>query len=51
MHPSYLKDTHDVIDKVKSSHILADSILFTIDIDRLYTNIDTREDIQAVENI
>lgn len=50
-HSSYLKDTYDFIDKVKNIHVPADSILFTIDIDSLYTNIDTREGIQSVKDI
>ncbi|KAG7489839.1 hypothetical protein JOB18_021555 [Solea senegalensis] len=50
-HPSYIKDTDDFIDKIKNVDIPADSILFTIDIDSLYTNIDIKEGIQSVNNI
>ncbi|KAG7520675.1 hypothetical protein JOB18_034130 [Solea senegalensis] len=46
-HPSYIKDTYDFIDKIKNVDIPADSFLFTIDIDSLYTNIDIKEGIQS----
>lgn len=50
-HPSYLKDTYDFIEKIKNLHIPDDALLFTMDIDRLYTNIDIAEGIQAIRNI
>ena len=50
-HKSYIKDTYDFIEKVKKLQIAPNSILFTIDVDSLYTNIDTKEGIQAVKNI
>ncbi|XP_061915846.1 uncharacterized protein LOC133658165 [Entelurus aequoreus] len=51
LHDSYLRDTYDFIDKIKSVNIPPDAILFTIDIDSLYTNIDIDEGIQAVKNV
>lgn len=50
-HPSYLKDTYDFIEKIKHLDIPENSLLFTIDIDSLYTNIDITEGIRAVANI
>lgn len=40
-HPSYLKDSYDFIDKVEQLKIPPSAFLFTIDIDSLYTNIET----------
>ncbi|GAA6073383.1 uncharacterized protein LOC105358296 isoform X1 [Tachysurus ichikawai] len=50
-HPSYIKDTYDFVQKVKGLEIPENAILFTMDIDSLYTNIDTRDGIRAVKNI
>lgn len=51
LHKSYIKDTYDFIDKIKNLIIPDNSILFTIDVDSLYTNIVTTEGIQAVKDI
>lgn len=48
-HPSYLKDTYDFIDKIKELIIPPNALLFTIDIDSLYTNIETEVGLKAVE--
>lgn len=50
-HPSYVKDSYYFIDLVKSLTIPADSFLFSIDIDSLYTNIDIAAGLQAVREI
>ena len=50
-HPSYLKDTWDFIDKIKNIQIPDYALLFTMDIDSLYTNIDIAEGIQAIRKI
>lgn len=50
-HPSYIKDTYDFVGKIKKLQIPNQAILFTMDIDSLYTNIDIREGIQAIKNI
>ena len=50
-HPSYIKDTYDFVEKVKKLHVPPQSLLFTMDIDSLYTNIDIDEGIRAVKNI
>ena len=47
-HPSYLKDTYDFIQKVKDISVPSGAFLFTIDIDSLYTNIETEAGLQAV---
>ena len=50
-HDSYIKDTYDFVNKVRRLHVPVDSILFTIDIDSLYTNIDIAEGLQTTANI
>lgn len=48
-HPSYLKDTYDFISKIGRLKIPPSAILFTIDIDSLYTNIETQVGLEAVK--
>lgn len=48
-HPSYLKDTYDFINKTKDLVLPINSLLFTIDIDSLYTNIETEAGMRAVK--
>uniref|UniRef100_A0A1A8C3F2 Reverse transcriptase domain-containing protein n=1 Tax=Nothobranchius kadleci TaxID=1051664 RepID=A0A1A8C3F2_NOTKA len=50
-HDSYIKDTYDFINKIKQIILPDNSILFTMDIDSLYTNIDITEGINAVKQI
>lgn len=50
-HISYIKDTYDFVQKVKKLEIPQKAILFTMDIDSLYTNIDIQEGLQAIKNI
>lgn len=47
-HPSYLKDTYDFISKIGRLQIPPNAFLFTIDIDSLYTNIETKIGLKAV---
>uniref|UniRef100_A0A672MJB1 Reverse transcriptase domain-containing protein n=1 Tax=Sinocyclocheilus grahami TaxID=75366 RepID=A0A672MJB1_SINGR len=47
-HASYLKDTYDFIQKTKDLKIPSDALLFTIDVDSLYTNIETPAGLEAV---
>lgn len=49
-HPSYLRDSYDFIEKIKSIKLPQTSLLFTIDIDSLYTNIETEAGMTAVKN-
>lgn len=51
LHKSYIKDTYDFTDKIQNLIIPAEAILFTADVDSLYTNIVTKEGIQAVKEI
>ncbi|KAL2102106.1 hypothetical protein ACEWY4_001274 [Coilia grayii] len=48
-HPSYLKDTYDFINKVKQIELQPRTYLFTIDIDSLYTNIETKRGLSTVK--
>lgn len=51
LHRSYIKDTYTFIEKIKSTKIKENAFLFTIDIDSLYTNIETTLGLQAVKDI
>lgn len=48
-HDSYLKDTYDFIDKIKTIILEDKDFLFTIDTDSLYTNISSELGLRAVE--
>ncbi|ONI45080.1 hypothetical protein AN641_04885 [Candidatus Epulonipiscioides gigas] len=50
-HPSYIKDTYHFISIIKDLKIPNNSCFFTIDIDSLYTNIDTKAGLLTVKNI
>lgn len=50
-HPSYLKDTYHFLDIIRSMSVPTNAFLFTIDIDSLYTNINTEMGLRAVSNI
>ncbi|XP_013855711.1 uncharacterized protein LOC106511508, partial [Austrofundulus limnaeus] len=50
-HKSYIKDTYDFIDKIKKLHLPDNAILFTMDVTSLYTNILSKEGMEAVKNI
>lgn len=50
-HPSYIKDTYHFIDIVKNLIIPPTSFLFSLDVDSLYTNIDTKSGLAAVQKI
>lgn len=49
-HPAYVKDTYDFVQKIKAIKVPQNAILFTMDVDSLYTNIDIKEGIQAIKN-
>lgn len=50
-HPAYIKDTYHFIDIVKNLTIPPNSFLFSLDVDSLYTNIDTKSGLAAVQKI
>lgn len=48
-HPSYIKDTYHFIETIKNITIPPTAYLFTMDINSLYTNIDTTEGLTAIK--
>ena len=50
-HPSYLKDTYHFIQIIRSMAVPPSSFLFTIDINNLYTNINTQIGLHTIRNI
>lgn len=48
-HPSYIKDTYDFIDKVKNSTIPSNSLLITLDVESMYTNIEHEKGLASVK--
>lgn len=49
LHPSFIKDTYDFIDKIKNITVPTQAFIFTLDVESLYTNIDTEEGLRAVQ--
>ena len=49
--PSYLKDTTDYLNKTPSSDLPADTLLVTMDVTSLYTNIPHNEGIEACREV
>ena len=47
-HPSYIKDTPDFLEKLSSVTPDPQSLLITLDVESLYTNIDNKAGLQAV---
>ena len=47
-HPSYIKDTHDFLQKIEQIKIPQNSFFVTLDVDSLYTNINNKEGLAAV---
>ena len=41
-HPSYIKDTHDFLQKIEQIKIPQNSFFVTLDVDSLYTNINNK---------
>lgn len=50
-HPSYIKDTYDFIAKVRAARLGNDDILFSMDVDSLYTNIEAAEGLKAIKQM
>lgn len=51
IHPSYIKDTYDIISKIRKLTISQEAYLFTMDVNNLYTNIDIPEGIKTIEEL
>ena len=49
--PSYVKDTNDSINKVKDLSVPKDSLLVSLDVKSLYTNIPNAEGIVAFTRV
>lgn len=47
-HPSYIKDTNDFLEKVTTHTVTEDSLLFTMDVESLFTNIETSMGLEAI---
>ena len=50
-HPSYLKDTPDFISKLKNLKVPTQAYLITLDVDALYTNIDNKAGLEAIQRL
>lgn len=48
IHPRYIKDTFDFINKIRKVRIPTEAYLFTMDVKNLYTIIDIQDGMQAV---
>lgn len=48
-HPSYIRDTYDFIYKIQRLDLPSNTLLFTMDVNSLYTNIVTTEGMRAVK--
>lgn len=47
-HDSYIKDTQDFLQKITALHLEPNCMLFTADVESLYTNIETEKGLQAI---
>ena len=47
-HPSYVKDTYDFLTKVREAHVNPGDFIFSMDVDALYTNIETGPGLAAI---
>nr|XP_029604681.1 uncharacterized protein LOC115190770 isoform X1 [Salmo trutta] len=50
-HQSFIKDTYEFVTKLKEISVPQETVFFSIDIDSLYTNIDTNLGLRAIKNI
>lgn len=50
-HPSYIKDTYHFLEKIHPLTVPKHTLLFTLDVENLYTNIHTPTGIQAVRKL
>lgn len=47
LHPSYLRDTEDLLQKIKQLPVPDDALLITLDVESMYTNINNKDGIEA----
>lgn len=47
LHPSYVKNTYDFLDKIRNTHVPANAFLVTLDVESLYTNINNEMGLEA----
>ena len=50
-HPIYVKDTWDLLDKLRDIEVPSNAILVTTDVERLYTNIHPYKGLDALRKI
>ena len=50
-HPSYIKDTCDFLSKLRTAKVQPQTLLITLDVESMYTNIDNEQGLEAVRNI
>ena len=50
-HPSYIKDTHDFLSKLRTAKVQPHTIVITLDVESMYTNIGNEQGLEAVRNI
>ena len=50
-HPSYIKDTYDFLSKLRTTKVQPHTLLITLDVESMYTNIDNEQGLEAVRNI
>lgn len=50
LHQSYVKDTYDFVQKLSSLSVPTNTFIFSIDVDSLYTNIETERGLLAIES-
>ena len=50
-HPSYIKNTYDLLEQLRSQEFSADSFLVTFDVEALYTNIQPDRGLEALQKV
>lgn len=50
-HPSYIKDTYDFLNKIRDIKVPPGALLITLDIESLYTNIQTADGLESVRKM
>jgi hypothetical protein len=51
LHPSYIRDTPDFLAKIRNLKLDKQSLLITIDVESLYTNINNKEGLKSVKEV